>query len=90
MCIRDSIKCGLITDGTAVGMGIANAVTLLKDSKAKSKVIILLTDGTNNKGPVDQQHFLSGLRQPNPQVRAGGCLANAAFLVGDGDNLRVQ
>ena len=40
--------------------------------------------------PVDQQHFLSGLRQPNPQVRAGGCLANAAFLVGDGDNLRVQ
>lgn len=40
--------------------------------------------------PVDQQHFLSGLRQPNPQVRAGGCLANAAFLVGDGDDLRVQ
>ena len=40
--------------------------------------------------PVDQQHFLPGLRQPNPQVRAGGCLANAAFLVGDGDNLRVQ
>ena len=40
--------------------------------------------------PVDQQNFLPGLRQPNPQVRAGGCLANAAFLVGDGDNLRVQ
>ena len=40
--------------------------------------------------PVDQQHFLSGLRQPDPQVRAGGCLANAAFLVGDGDDLRVQ
>ena len=39
---------------------------------------------------VDQQHFLSGLRQPDPQVRAGGCLANAAFLVGDGDDLRVQ
>ena len=38
--------------GTAVGMGIANAVTRLKDSKAKSKVIILLTDGTNNKGDI--------------------------------------
>ena len=39
---------------------------------------------------VNQQHFLPGLRQPDPQVRAGGCLANAAFLVGDGDDLRVQ
>ena len=47
-----NIKCGLIEDGTAVGMGIANAVTRLKDSKAKSKVIILLTDGTNNKGDI--------------------------------------
>ena len=47
--IKD-VKCGLIEDGTAVGMGIANAVTRLKNSKAKSKVIILLTDGTNNMG----------------------------------------
>lgn len=46
------IKCGVIEDGTAVGMGIANAVTRLKDSKAKSKIIILLTDGTNNKGAI--------------------------------------
>mgnify|MGYP000791284598 CR=1 FL=1 len=46
------MKCGLIEDGTAIGMGIANAVTRLKDSKAKSKVIILLTDGTNNKGDI--------------------------------------
>lgn len=49
--IKDT-KCGLIEDGTAVGMGIANAVTRLKDSKAKSKVIILLTDGTNNRGDI--------------------------------------
>lgn len=49
--IKD-VKCGLIEDGTAVGMGIANAVTRLKDSKAKSKVIILLTDGTNNRGDI--------------------------------------
>lgn len=43
---------GLLDDGTAIGMGIANAVTRLKDSKAKSKVIILLTDGTNNCGQI--------------------------------------
>ncbi|WP_420186881.1 vWA domain-containing protein [Bacteroides pyogenes] len=50
--IIHNIKCGLIEDGTAIGMGIANAATRLKDSKAKSKVIILLTDGTNNKGDI--------------------------------------
>lgn len=43
---------GMLEDGTAVGMGIANAVSRLKDSKAKSKVVILLTDGTNNKGDI--------------------------------------
>lgn len=52
-----NLKCdiaqrGLISDGTAIGMGIANAVSRLKDSKAKSKVIILLTDGTNNAGDI--------------------------------------
>lgn len=41
---------GLIEDGTAIGMGLANAVSRLKDSKAKSKVVILLTDGSNNRG----------------------------------------
>ncbi len=40
-------------DGTAIGMGIVNAVNRLRDSKAKSKVIILLTDGVNNSGQVD-------------------------------------
>ena len=39
--------------GTAIGMGIINAVNRLRDSKAKSKVIILLTDGVNNRGEVD-------------------------------------
>ena len=41
---------GLIQDGTAIGMGLANAVSRLKSSKAKSKVVILLTDGSNNMG----------------------------------------
>ena len=43
---------GLIEDGTAIGMGLANAVGRLKDSKAKSKVVILLTDGSNNTGDI--------------------------------------
>ena len=43
---------GLIEDGTAIGMGLANAVSRLKDSKAKSNVVILLTDGSNNRGDI--------------------------------------
>lgn len=46
------IKHGLIDDGTAIGEGIATAINRLKDSKAKSKVIILLTDGVNNSGSI--------------------------------------
>jgi len=44
---------GVINDGTAIGMGLATAVNRLKDSRAKSKVIILLTDGVNNSGFID-------------------------------------
>lgn len=47
------MKWGLLEDGTAIGMGLGTAVNRLKDSKAKSKVIILLTDGVNNSGMVD-------------------------------------
>jgi len=43
---------GLIEDGTAIGMGLANSIGRLKGSKAKSKVVILLTDGTNNRGDI--------------------------------------
>ncbi|MCL1943190.1 MAG: VWA domain-containing protein [Candidatus Azobacteroides sp.] len=46
------IRCGMIEDGTAIGLGLANAVSRLKDSQAKSKVIILLTDGSNNRGDI--------------------------------------
>ena len=46
------IECGLIEDGTAIGNGLATAVARLKDSDAKSKVIILLTDGGNNSGEI--------------------------------------
>lgn len=46
------VKNGMITDGTAIGLGLANAVNRLKDSEAKSKVVILLTDGENNRGEI--------------------------------------
>ncbi|HPT22486.1 MAG TPA: VWA domain-containing protein [Bacteroidales bacterium] len=46
------IQSGMIEDGTAIGMGLATAVNRIKDSQAKSKVIILLTDGINNMGAV--------------------------------------
>jgi Ca-activated chloride channel family protein len=54
------VKCdiaaqGIIEDGTAIGMGIANAVSRLKESRAKSKVIILLTDGSNNRGEISPE-----------------------------------
>ncbi len=47
------IKSGMIEDGTAIGDGLATAVSRLRDSKAISKVVILLTDGVNNAGSVD-------------------------------------
>ena len=47
------IKNGMVVDGTAIGMALANGVNRLKDSKAKSKVMILLTDGVNNRGEID-------------------------------------
>jgi Ca-activated chloride channel family protein len=47
------VRPGMVEDGTAIGMAIAQGVNRLKDSKAKSKVIILLTDGVNNRGEID-------------------------------------
>lgn len=47
------IKSGIIEDGTAIGLGLSNAVTRLKNSEAISKVVILLTDGMNNTGSID-------------------------------------
>ena len=47
------VKNGMVVDGTAIGMAIANGVNRLKNSQAKSKVMILLTDGVNNRGEID-------------------------------------
>ena len=48
----NNLEPGLLEDGTAIGLGLANAVSRLKDSEAKSKVVILLTDGENNRGEI--------------------------------------
>lgn len=47
------IQSGMVEDGTAIGMGLATAVARLKESKSKTKVIILMTDGVNNMGYID-------------------------------------
>jgi len=49
------INCGIIEDGTAIGNGIATAVSRLRESDAKSRVVILLTDGVNNTGEISPQ-----------------------------------
>ncbi|MGQ9678923.1 MAG: VWA domain-containing protein [bacterium] len=51
--ILDRVDFGILEDGTAIGMGIASATARLKDSKAREKVIVLLTDGRNNTGDID-------------------------------------
>jgi Ca-activated chloride channel family protein len=48
-----SIELSTVADGTAIGVALANAASRLKDSTAKSKVILLLTDGVNNAGQID-------------------------------------
>jgi len=48
----EDIESGMVDDGTAIGMGLATAVNRLKESNAQSKVVILLTDGVNNRGSI--------------------------------------
>lgn len=50
--LLNDLRCGLIEDGTAIGMGLACSINRLKEDSAKSKIIILLTDGVNNAGDI--------------------------------------
>ncbi len=68
------LECGLLRDGTAIGMGLATAVNRLQDSKAKSKVIILLTDGVNN----------TGYQSPELAARLAKELAIKVYTIGVG------
>jgi len=76
----ESIKSGNISGGTAIGMGIATAINRLKESEAKSKVIILLTDGENNTGKI------------HPITAAGYAkeLGIRVYTVGIGSNGKVR
>jgi len=67
-----SVKFGMIEDGTAIGLGLANAVNRMKDSTTKSKVVILLTDGSNNRGEIDPQTAAEIAKTFNIRVYAIG------------------
>ena len=51
--LMDELEVGMVEDGTAVGMGLATAIKRLNESVAESKVVVLLTDGRNNRGEID-------------------------------------
>ncbi|MFC1666413.1 VWA domain-containing protein [Candidatus Omnitrophota bacterium] len=72
--LLDGIHIGMIEDGTAIGTAIANSVNRLRDSKAKSKVIILLTDGINNAGKID----------PFTAAKAAAALGIRMYTIGAG------
>jgi len=66
------IHYGMIEDGTAIGMGLATAVNRIKDSDAKSKVVILLTDGSNNTGSIPPLSAAEIAKQFNVRVYTVG------------------
>jgi len=70
------IKWGQLEGGTAIGMGLGSGVNRLKDSKAKSKVIILLTDGVNNTGNIDPKTATELAKELNIKVYTIGIGTN--------------
>ncbi len=70
----DRVKIGMIEDGTAIGSGISSALNRLKDSAAKGKVVILLTDGRNNAGRIS----------PLTAAEAAGALSIKVYTIGAG------
>ena len=75
-----SLKWGQLDGGTAIGMGLGSAVNRLKDSKAKSKVIILLTDGVNNSGNIDPKTATELAKALNIKVYTIGLGTNGTAL----------
>jgi len=71
----DQIHTGMIEDGTAIGMALATSVNRLKDSEAKTKIILLLTDGENNAGQID----------PETAAKMAQALGIKIYSVGIGD-----
>ena len=77
--LRDIKYNTIIQGGTAIGMGLGTAVNRLKDSRAKSKVIILLTDGVNNSGAVD-----SGIKTYTIGLGTNGMALSPSSINADG------
>lgn len=71
---------GEIEDGTAIGMGLGTSINRLKDSKAKSKVIILMTDGVNNSGVIDPQSTAELAKEYKMKVYTIGIGTNGTAL----------
>lgn len=81
----DKVEVGIIEDGTAIGTALLTAVNRLKDSAAKSKVVILLTDGQNNRGEIDPATAAEAARAMRVRVYTIGVGAHgsAPFLADD-------
>jgi Ca-activated chloride channel family protein len=76
----DGLRTGMLEDGTAIGDAIASAVNRLRDSKAKSRIVILLTDGINNRGELT----------PENAAQAAAALGIKIYTIGIGGGLPVQ
>ena len=76
----DGLRTGMLEDGTAIGDAIASAVNRLRDSKAKSRIVILLTDGINNRGELT----------PENAALAAAALGIKVYTIGIGGGLPVQ
>jgi len=76
----DGVHTGMLEDGTAIGDAIASAVNRLRDSKAKSRIVILLTDGINNRGELT----------PENAAQAAAALGIKIYTIGIGGGLPVR
>jgi Ca-activated chloride channel family protein len=75
----ETINTGMVEDGTAIGSAIASGVNRLRDQKAKSKIVILLTDGMNNAGKIS----------PLTSAEAAGALGIKVYTIGAGSRGEV-
>ena len=81
----DKVSFGMIEDGTAIGLAIANAVNRLRESEAKGKVVILLSDGRNNEGEIDPITAAQAAKAMNVKIYTigAGKPGNAPYPVDD-------
>ncbi|MDR3047858.1 MAG: VWA domain-containing protein [Bacteroidales bacterium] len=74
--LLEKVKFDIIEDGTAIGDGLGTAINRLRDSEAKTKIIILLTDGVNNRGYLDPYAAAEIAKNENIKVYTIGCGSN--------------